>query len=196
MGADRRKGPSVRQSRITSYNVCYTKLLRLYRPSGPRQWQVTARLCVPTVSKSMSCTDVFRITSYTVSYTTLLRGRCLLAIALSTFLLRRWLSRGDISGHAGFGFVSLSASIASDCRFRFGKQFLRSSDQLTSRLFLTTAPASFLLGEGLIVRQELGSGLVLGGRLCGRFGERFGSGFKFGPFRNGIRCFGGTDGLV
>ena len=64
-----RMAGSQRLPRITSYNVCYTKLLRGWRWLA---WYDTAQ---PDLSSraTASCTLVSRITSYNVCYTKLLR---------------------------------------------------------------------------------------------------------------------------
>ena len=59
-------------NRITSYNVCYTKLLRPTLGSA-LQLRVLEKV-VPTISLASPSTGASRITSYNVCYTKLLRS--------------------------------------------------------------------------------------------------------------------------
>ena len=60
--------------RITSYNVCYTKLLRITRKLTPIAAQATATHCRRVIVSRRKTKPNTRITSYNVCYTKLLRS--------------------------------------------------------------------------------------------------------------------------
>ena len=69
--------------RITSYNVCYTKLLRVYVYEAPlRLWHWTNALSITALALTgWLIGSPFVITSYSIHYTKLYEARCPCATA-------------------------------------------------------------------------------------------------------------------